>query len=196
MIGGAARADDLERQINDRAGVNTAGAGVGASGPFSSSEEDGFQYRGITNSNNLDSVFRLPGNSTGQNSGATSGNVSTKGGLTNSTRFSSNGGLSTMHEDYYDSSPFDQGNNTGYGSTGATRAAGAGAGTAGAAYGHSRGDSEDSVDAGFNPSDYDIDEDDEFLPVNRGVIFGTENHSNNSKSRFTEEIIWLYFSWR
>lgn len=159
--------------------ANTLGAGTAATdferntrgvhpGPFVEPADDDFQYRGVTNSNNLDSIFRSTAtNSTGPNSGQASARVghSRYGSVANP--------MSTMPENrgYYDST-------NEYSSGGAADT-----------FGHSREHSDDT-EGGFHPSDYEIY--DEELPLPRvhrpSDVFGTEVHSNNLRSRFTEEI--------
>lgn len=192
IIGGVARSNDLERQINSKAGYSGAGAGAGAAGgvtPFDNDNDgnDGYQYRGITNSNNLDSIFRTSGTNTRANtSGGGSGRASTKNGVTGSSgRFGSVGGtLSSMPEGFHSShnidSPFG-----GYGSTANTDRSYGNPEEGG--FGHSR-EASDETDAGFGLSDYDMHDD--LQHPDRGAIFGNnDNYSNNSKSRFHEEII-------
>lgn len=190
ILGGVARSNDLERQINNKAGYSGVGAGAAGAGagagntPFvneNNDDSDGYQYRGITNSNNLDSIFRSSGTNTKANtSGGGSGRASTKNGVTGSSaKFSSVGGtLSSMPEGYHrtnsDSGPFG-----GYGSTANT--------DRGFTYpeedtyGHSR-DTSGDTDGGFDFGDD--------MHPDRTAIFGdNENYSNNSRSRFHEEII-------
>lgn len=188
ILGGVARSNDLERQINNKAGysgVGAAGAGAGAGNtPIvndNNDHSDGYQYRGITNSNNLDSIFRSSGTNTKANtSGGGSGRASTKNGITGSSAWfgSGSGTLSSMPEGYHrsnnDSGPFG-----GYGSTSDTNRAftypeeGI--------HGHSRETSGDTDEA------FDFEDD---LQPDRSAIFGNnENYSNNSRSRFHEEII-------
>lgn len=58
--------NDLERQTNNLSAIPVAG--------YHQDSNDDFEYRGVTNSNNLDSVFRSSGNNTGQNSSSASTN--------------------------------------------------------------------------------------------------------------------------
>lgn len=62
--GGVAGYDDLERQVNQKLAIPAAG--------YAQDTDDDFEYRGVSNNNNLDSVFRSSGNNTGQNSSGTS----------------------------------------------------------------------------------------------------------------------------
>lgn len=194
---------DLERQMNVSSskyygaagtggiGRNTSGAGSysGASAPTpgraeSQGDED-FFYRGVTNNNNLDSVFRLLGPSTGRN--ATGTNTNTTASLGRNSRFNSyamtlpdhfnfneDPDLEPLQADYYDSDGELQG-----------------------------------TESEFNPSDYD--DDDGLLPgasgpmgrisqAERSVsshqvphaapinVFSDDGYSNNLRLRFTEEI--------
>lgn len=121
-------------------------------------DNDDFEYRGVSNNNNLGGVFKssTATNSSGQNTAAA--------GSLNHTRMNSIGHqLDTPYEaheyqDAQESDPFAS---------------------------HNRLNS-DGTDH-FSPSDYDLEED-ELPPVDRGNIFGNDIHSNNSRSRFHEEI--------
>lgn len=125
----------------------------------SNDESDDFVYRGVSNNNDLDSVFR----STASNS---SGHNSVVGDSANQnaahTRMNSIGRALDIPYEASESEEHDP------------------------FAGHSRINS-DGTD-NFSPSDYDIDQDD-LVPADRGNIFGEDVHSNNSRSRFQEEII-------
>lgn len=169
----------FKKLLGSKNTANTLGAGAAAAehdrnargfqtGPFAEPVDDDFQYRGVTNSNNLDSIFRSTAtNSTGPNSGQISARVghSRYGSVANH--------MSTMPENRgnYDST-------NEYGSAAAADS-----------YGHSREHSDDT-EGGFHPSDYEIYDEELPLPhINRNSdVFGNEVHSNNLRSRFTEEI--------
>lgn len=154
--GALAGMDDIERQVDQRANstANTVG------------EESGdFAYRGVTNSNNLDSVFRPTAtNSSGTNTAAAA------------SRFNSiSRPLGTTYEDqdgYEFSQPeqdpgFEPRLGSGAGQNEAT------ASNQAPPYptGHSRGPSEDF--AHFNPADYHL---------------GEDNNDSTANSRFKEDI--------
>lgn len=154
---GAAGFSDLERNDNP----------VPAGG-YARDTDDDFEYRGVSNSNNLDSVFRSSGNNTGQNSaGQNSSSASTK----QHSRFNSlYEPMTTMHEG---GTPFEN-LETPYPTT------------------------EAGVDV-FNNSSSETDQDrsseyhlgDElfFSPQPHPIWQNVgEDHSNNSRLRFTEEI--------
>jgi len=146
--GGVAGVTDIERQ-NDSPAIQADDE--------SNDEGDDFVYRGVTNNNNLDSIFRsTASNSSGQNTAAGgSANQSA-----NHTRMNSIGhALDIPYEalESEENDPFTS---------------------------HSRINSDETEN--FSPSDYDIDHD--LVPADRRNIFGEESHSNNSRSRFHEEI--------
>lgn len=163
--GALAGMDDIERQVDQRAN-STAHTG----------EDSGdFAYRGVTNSNNLDSVFRTTAtNSSGTNTAGAA------------TRFNSiSKPLGTTYEDQ-DGFEFSQPQPSQPGDSGFDRDPGfeprLGSGAVGhssnppypsgrSGVGHSRGPSEDFVH--FNPADYHL---------------GEETNDSTANSRFKEEI--------
>lgn len=148
--GGVAGVTDIERQNNTP---------VIQADDESNEESDDFVYRGVTNNNNLDSIFRsTASNSSGQNT-ATGGSANQSA---NHTRMNSIGHALDIPYETRESEEHDP-----FAS-------------------HTRINS-DGTD-NFSPSDYDIDQND-LVPADRSNIFGEESHSNNSRSRFHEEII-------
>lgn len=149
--------NDLENQLN----VKSAALASAAGAQYGSQDADtDFEYRGVSNSNNLGSVFRSSGTNTGLNSGGV--NSSSASTRQNHSRYNSVVGppLETMaegeqgHEEMFE---FNTDNSLGL------------------------TDQERS-------SDYDFD-DDLVLHGDRKPIFSSgDYHSNNSKLRFTEEI--------
>lgn len=148
--GGVAGLTDMERQ-NDSPAIQA--------NDENNDESDDFEYRGVSNNNNLDSIFRsTASNSSGQNT-ATGGSANQSA---NHTRMNSIGHAldipyETRESDEHD--PF---------------------------MSHSRFNSDETDN--FSPSDYDLGHND-LAPADRRNIFGEESHSNNSRSRFHEEII-------
>lgn len=87
--------NDLENQLN----VKSAALGGAAGAQYGSHDTDtDFEYRGVSNSNNLGSVFRSSGNNTGLNSGGM--NSSSASTRQNHSRYNSVAGppMETMDE--------------------------------------------------------------------------------------------------
>lgn len=128
----------------------------------SANESDDFVYRGVSNNNNLDSIFRsTTTNSSGQNTAmGGSANQSATHTRMNSIGHPLDIPYETREVEEHD--PF---------------------------AGHNRIDSNETENyENYDSSIYDLDQDD-FIPADRTHIFGEEIHSNNSRSRFQEEII-------
>lgn len=162
--GALAGINDLERQMNRKAGETP-----GYQNLENDDQDNDFVYRGVANSNNLDSVFKpLANNLTGQNT-ASLGH----------TRYNSTGGNSSPAPPYpasahseefiFGSIPLSDEHNP-------------------LMPIHQE---EDRVTSGeFNPSDYDLElEEDEDKLVRPSMPGTNETESRNSKSRFTEEIL-------
>lgn len=62
--GGVSTYNGLENQVN----VKSAAVGAGAAAAAGTGGDSDFEYRGVTNSNNLDSIFRSTATNTGYNS--------------------------------------------------------------------------------------------------------------------------------
>lgn len=164
--GGAGTVDnynDLERHLDSRAAVSdpflggAAAATAGGAAAHDTSED--FAYRGVSNSNNLDSIFHGSGTATGGNS-----NDGT-GGMNSSSASHRGPGHSRMNSDInrMDTMPEHQDNNQNYGAMGGT---------------HVR----------ERLSEFE-DEDELFFQAhNHAPLLMEENHSNNSRLRFFEEI--------
>lgn len=156
--GGVSGYNDLENHWNQR----SAAQGAAARGAYGSAEADDFEYRGVTNSNNLDSVFRSSGSNTGQNSGH-SGTPRQGHSRYNSVTYPA---LGTMHEDHPEA-------------------------TDDAAEGTDIPYPLEEQSPIFNSdksSDYDDEDDFLFNREPQQVPWDEGAHSNNSRLRFTEEI--------
>lgn len=136
-----------------------------AAGAFPQDTDDDFEYRGVSNSNNLDSVFRTSGSNTGQSSG---GPNSSGGSVKQHSRLNSiYNPMSTMHEGPSESRddvlPSSEHPSPGY-------------------------PVQNDLDR-HRSSEYDL-EDDLFFnrEPNKLWTHEGEGHSNNSRLRFTEEI--------
>lgn len=181
---------DLERQSDfGTNGSGGYGAAIGAgavAGSASVDTNDDFVYRGVTNSNNLDSVFRSSETSRGTSSFM---GKSATGSTTNSSTFGGRTRLNSFAHPLASPEQFNFNEHHEY---------------TGLAYGEHGSDDylpakdqgssdyDNDTDSEFNPSDYD----DGGLPgagtiiePDRGQIFGNQDHgSNNSQSRFAEDI--------
>lgn len=156
--GGVAGYNDLEN-LNSRAGVPLTGA-------YHDSTDDDFEYRGITNSNNLDSVFRSSASNTGQNSGGQTGGQNSSSasarGINHSRYNSVILPMAPMPEGPVEPSGYDPAVG-GY---------------------HAR-----AFSSGTEPGRSSDDIDDElFFKEAHAPFLSDEHHSNNSRLRFTEEI--------
>lgn len=151
--------NDLENQLDMKSAALTGAAVAG--GQYGSHDADtDFEYRGVSNSNNLGSVFRSSGNNTGLNSGGV--NSSSASTRQNHSRYNSVvvPAMETMSED-------DQGHEEMFEFNTDNL--------------HGLSDQEPS-------SEFDF-EDDILLPPDRQPVFPSgDYHSNTSKLRFTEEI--------
>lgn len=157
--------NDLENQLNQK----SAAFGGSAAGAYGSHDTDNdFEYRGVTNSNNLDSVFKSTASNTGQNTtGQTLSSASMgQGHLRGHSRYNSVlvPQMDTMHEGgYYDE---------------------------GAPYPTEdyplTGEQEKSDVFGDRSSD-DLDDDLLFHQAPH-QLWSQDHKSNNSRLRFTEEI--------
>ncbi|EER32909.1 conserved hypothetical protein [Candida tropicalis MYA-3404] len=186
-------ADDLERQAGN--GTNTPG-GYGSmsnnlnnNGRNYEDSEDDFVYRGVTNSNNLDSIFRSSGRNTSSNARNSTLYKSTRSNSlsgTNSQPTQSIDGSENMHtrmnsyghplahpDDFNfneESKPITRGGDI-------------------SSSEYNDDDMDDESDGEFHPSDYDSF----IMPGDErtGNIFGDGNDvygSNNSLSRFREDV--------
>lgn len=161
---GAATVDsynDLEKHLESRAAVSDPflGGGVGGHNNAAHDTSDDFAYRGVSNSNNLDSIFHGSGTATGGNSNDGTGGLNLSSasnrGPGHSRMNSDVNRMDTMPEHSYD---YDQK----YALMGAT---------------HVR----------ERLSEFE-DEDLFFQAHNHAPLLEGENHSNNSRLRFFEEI--------
>ena len=157
--GGVSTYNGLENQVNVRA------SGAGAAAAAAAGDND-FEYRGVTNSNNLDSVFRTSGGNTGVNS---TGHASAAETPRQHSRYNSMivPGMGTMHEAEPTDQPAGQ--------------------PAEAPYPTQDDDVHSALIESEKSSDYGTDDD--FLFHEEPHLFWTnEHHSNNSRLRFTEDL--------
>ena len=143
-----------------------AKGGAAATGGGGVSTYNDFEYRGVTNSNNLDSVFRTSGGNTGVNS---TGHASAAETPRQHSRYNSMivPGMGTMHETEPTDQPAGQ--------------------PAEAPYPTQDDDVHSALIESEKSSDYGTDDD--FLFHEEPHLFWTnEHHSNNSRLRFTEDL--------
>lgn len=164
MSGEISGFNDLENQLNMKS------ASV-ARGGYGHDTDTDFEYRGVTNSNNLDSVFRSSATNTDPNtSGQNSSSASTRQGHSryNSVLIPP---MDTMHEGNF---ALDDHLGTPYPTEDTPLA------------GH-ESENHNVFDDHDRSSEYDLDDE---LLFNQAPhqLWTQENHSNNSRLRFTEEI--------
>lgn len=149
--------NDLENQLNMKSAALAGTAG----GHYGSHDTDAdFEYRGVSNSNNLGSVFRSSGTNTAMNSGGL--NSSTGSTRQNHSRYASEGGpaLETMDEG-------DQGHEEMF---------------------EFNTDGTPELSDQDRSSEYDFDDDIVLRNDHQPIFNSGDYHSNNSRLRFTEEI--------
>lgn len=161
---GAATVDsynDLEKHLESRAALSDPflGGGVGGHNNAAHDTSDDFAYRGVSNSNNLDSIFHGSGTATGGNSNDGTGGLNLSSasnrGPGHSRMNSDVNRMDTMPEDSYD---YDQK----YALMGSTH---------------------------VREQLSEFEDDDMFFQAhNHAPLLDEENYSNNSRLRFFEEI--------
>lgn len=169
--GGVSTYNGLENQINVRS-ASMAGAGLGAG--TGTGNGDGFEYRGVTNSNNLDSVFRSTATNTATGPTSLGQNTAHETPHQGPSRYNSMRatGMGTMHETE---------RQLPNASARYSRA------LADAPYPTHEGDIHSALSESDKLSEYATDED--FLFHGEPHLFWTqEHHSNNSRLRFTEDL--------
>lgn len=145
--------NDIERQLNARSQLG---------GGFNDVNENDFEYRGVTNSNNLESVFRTSGSNTGQNSGGQNSSATSTRGNGHSRYNSVVQPMAPMAE----------------GVVGETDPA---------VRGYPVREFHDETDPD-QISEYEYDDNDIMFANTQAPYLYPEAHSNNSRLRFTEEI--------
>lgn len=163
--GGLTGFSDLEH------GAAAGAAGGGGAGDPDTSSDD-FVYRGVTNNNNLDSVFKTLATNTGQNSSARHSRYN----LIAAARALKTDGLRTPSTTATAAPPYpvSPGGDSGFDFH---------TNDIPEERGHNRFDSND-----MNLSDFDIEEE-ALMPRDHTAALGVHDSGRNSVSRFTEEIL-------
>ena len=163
--GGLTGFSDLEH------GAAAGAAGGGGTGDPDTSSDD-FVYRGVTNNNNLDSVFKTLATNTGQNSTARHSRYN----LVGAARALKTDGLRTPSTTATAAPPYpvSPGGDSGFDFH---------TNDIPEERGHNRFDSND-----MNLSDFDIEEE-ALMPREHPAALGAHDSGRNSVSRFTEEIL-------